>query len=145
HPFMTIDNASNRAIQWRLLVPIIWRVLHLPPKMVLAVPFLGCLATLGYIAHLVLREGERLSAAFATAVIFACCPWFFVSTGWLSYEDSWTVLGLLLIAFGRPRVAIVLACAFEPFIDERFVFGLPLAVVMRCVFFDLLERGARQT
>jgi hypothetical protein len=43
------------------------------------------------------------------------------------------VLGLLVAAFGRSKVAAGLACLLTPWVDERFVLTLPLVVVVRCI------------
>ncbi|HUG11161.1 MAG TPA: hypothetical protein VMM36_09115 [Opitutaceae bacterium] len=54
-----------------------------------------------------------------------------VSTGWLGMNDAWVGLGLCYLAFGRRMPLVIAACVVCPFIDERFVFGLPLALVVR--------------
>jgi hypothetical protein len=89
------------------------------------------LLTLGYVAHLVRREGAPWWVALAASVLSATASWFFVSTGWLAYFDSWCVLGLLVAAFGRSKVATGLACLLTPWVDERFVLTLPLVVIVR--------------
>jgi hypothetical protein len=63
--------------------------------------------------------------------LLAALPWFFVSTGWLAYFDSWFVLGLVAVAFVRSRVALVAACLAIPWIEERIVLGLPVALLVR--------------
>ena len=136
HPFATVQNQSNRGLQWRLLIPLIGYVLRLPPGAVLAIPMFGSVIVLAYIAHRVLRDGGGVMAALAATIAIAACPWFFVSTGWLGYGDSLAVLGLLLVAFASSRAVVIGACALAPFVDERFVFGLPLAVVVRIVYLD---------
>jgi TPR repeat protein len=51
--------------------------------------------------------------------------------GWLGYYDSWLALGLLSVAFTRSRLVVIAVCLLTPWIDERFVLGLPLALFTR--------------
>jgi hypothetical protein len=132
-PFRPITNPSNRVIKWRLLFPIVGHYLHLPPRAFLALPAVGCLLVLGYMAHLIRRESGGWWAPFAASALVGTTSWFFVSTGWLAYFDSWYMLGLLVAAFGRSKVAAGLACLLTPWVDERFVLTLPLVVVVRCI------------
>ncbi len=131
NPFVTITNPTNRHINWRLLFPIVGHYLHLPRAIFLALPVLGCLFVLGYVAHLVRRESGTWWAALAASALLGTTSWFFVSTGWLAYFDSWYVLGLLVAAFGRSKIATGLACLLTPWVDERFVLTLPLLLVIR--------------
>ncbi|HVW22184.1 MAG TPA: tetratricopeptide repeat protein [Opitutaceae bacterium] len=141
HPFAFDATPNNRVIEWRLFFPLVGRALFLPPKAYLALPQLGCLAALAYAAGVLLRRGVGRAATLAAAVVLATCSWFFVSTGWLGYFDSWYILGLLAAAFA-PRGAAVAAVLVCPWIDERFVLALPLALVLRDRDGELFE-GAR--
>jgi hypothetical protein len=67
--------------------------------------------------------------------------WFFVSTGWLAYFDSWYVLGLLVATFSRSPFAAAAACLLSPWVDERFVLALPLVVLVRGIGAGMLEHG----
>jgi hypothetical protein len=133
NPFVPVTNPTNRVINWRLLFPILGHYLHLPPWAFLGLPALGCLFVLAYVAHLVQRESGTWWAALAASALTATTSWFFVSTGWLAYFDSWCVLGLLVTAFGRSNVATGLACLLTPWVDERFVLALPLVLVVRVI------------
>jgi hypothetical protein len=134
HPFEPVHNPTvNRVITWRLLFPVTWHYLHLPHWLYLATPHLGCLLTLGLIAHLVLQRTGNRWWAFLAALLMATCNWFFVSMGWLAYFDSWAIGGLLLLAFGNSRVVLALVCLLSPWIDERFLLAVPLCLVIRTV------------
>ncbi|MBI5692173.1 MAG: tetratricopeptide repeat protein [Verrucomicrobia bacterium] len=130
-PLAPIANPSNRAIEWRLLFPFLGYALHLPPRFYLALPGLGCLATLLYGALLLQRHGWRSVETLPALLVIGSAPWFFVSTGWLAYFDSWVVLALLVCTFTRSRVALGGACLLAPWIDERFLFFLPLCLLLR--------------
>ena len=56
---------------------------------------------------------------------------FFTSMGWLGYYDSLLALALLAVAFSPARPLVLAACLLAPWIDERFVIGLPLALLVR--------------
>ncbi len=127
-PFARIENRYNRVLQWRLLFPLLGHWLHLPRRLFLALPHVGCLAALALIAHITFREfQQRLLAVLATALA-AGCTWFFVSTGWLSYNDSWTILGLVAVALLRSRIVLAAAVLLCPWIDERFLLLLPVCL-----------------
>ncbi len=104
---------------------------HLPAWFYLALPQIGCLLCLGLVAWL---SHERLHDWLATWLItalFAALPWFFVSTGWLAYFDSWLVLSILLASFIPSRAVLLATCVLAPWIDERFVIALPVIVTVR--------------
>lgn len=132
-PFVPIENASNRVVRWRILFPLLAHVLHVPRLAFLMLPHVGCLLVLGFLIHLFQRETRDRLLAFLAALLLGTSSWFFVSTGWLTYFDSWYVLGLLLVAFARSRPWLIAACLLVPWIDERFVLGLPLALVARAL------------
>ncbi|MBV8780125.1 MAG: tetratricopeptide repeat protein, partial [Phycisphaerae bacterium] len=102
----------------------------------MAIPHLGCLVVLGLVAHLVLHQTRRGDWAFYGAALAATGSWFFVSTGWLTYADSWYLLGLLIVSFLPSRWLLAATCLIEPFIDDRFVLMLPLAFVVRLIALD---------
>jgi tetratricopeptide (TPR) repeat protein len=130
HPFAFAASANNRVIEWRLFFPVVGHGLGLPPWLYLALPHLGCLLVLVFVARLLLRHGFPAWEAFAATTLVATCSWFFVSTAWLAYFDSWYVLGLLLTVFAPPGEMLA-AILVTPWIDERFVLTLPLCLLLR--------------
>jgi tetratricopeptide (TPR) repeat protein len=137
-PFKPTTNATNRVITWRVLFPLVAHYLHFPRLLYLALPPLGCLLVLALALDVLLRRtGDRL-LALAGGTLAGSTSWFFVSTGWLTYFDSWYVLGLCVVTFVRSRIALVLVCAATPWIDERFILALPLCLLVRGMLFDQL-------
>ncbi len=129
-----IADPLHRAIQWRLLFPLIGRMLPLPTPLFFGLAHLGCLLVLGYMVTLLRRRGLAwLECGFA-AVALGAASWFFTSTGWLGYWDSWLALALLLVAFADSPWAVWFACLWAPWVDERFVFAAPLALLCRYLF-----------
>jgi len=134
-----IDSPYHKVIAWRLLLPVIWHFLRLPAWLYLAMPAAGCLLALWLVAWLSYgRYGDWVETWLTTAV-FAALPWFFVSTGWLAYFDSWLVIGLLLAAFIPSRILLGLTCFLTPWIDERFVLAIPVAFSARMVCLRRIE------
>lgn len=131
HPGAEIADPLHRAIQWRLLFPVIGHVLHLPPVVFFSLAHVGCLLVLGYLAGLLRRQGWSWRDTLLATVSFGAASWFFTSTGWLGYFDAWFALGLLLVAFADSRWTVWTACLWAPWVDERFVVALPLALLCR--------------
>jgi hypothetical protein len=131
NPFKPVTNSSNRVITWRLLFPLLAHYLHLPRGVYLALPFVGCLLVLLLLLHVLTRRTGSRRLALAGTVLAASTSWFFVSTGWLAYFDSWYMLGLCLVVFSRPRTGLAACCLTMPWIDERFILSLPLGLLLR--------------
>jgi len=141
-PWAPADSASNAVIAWRLLFPLIWYCLSLPYWLYLVVPFVGCVLVLWLVAWIVQQRWQDWPQTFMATALFAALPWYFVSTGWLSYFDSWLVLGLLIVSFIESRVWVIVVCLLAPWIDERFVFALPIAVAVRALALRRIEQRA---
>lgn len=130
-----IDAPMHKIVRWRLLVPAMSHVLHLPPWATLGSAHAGAcvyvliLATIGCLASLGPRRA--LFDGFAVAVIAGAAAPFFTSMGWLGYYDSWLAVALLTAALAPRRWMVIVACVLAPWIDERFVIGLPLALLVR--------------
>ncbi len=131
---------QNFSANWRFFFPLLGHYLHIPALIFFCLPHFGCLIVLALIIHLVCKyTGNRL-LALETAILMATTSWFFVSTGWLTYFDSWLVLGLLVISFSSSFWMVAFACAITPWIDERFVMTLPIACIVRGVYFNLFSQ-----
>src|SRR6185312_1701767 len=98
-PWTRSFDALHRVMAWRVLFPFVWHYGHLPPRWILAMPQIGCVAVLWLVAWLTHRQLNRWWPTVLATLLFAALPWFFVSSGWLGYFDSWYVLGLLATAF----------------------------------------------
>jgi hypothetical protein len=133
HPFDRITDFGNRGAEWRLLFPVLGHELVLPPDLILFSSHLGAVAVLAYVMHTVVSRSTEWASALMSALLLGTTSWFFVSTGWLGYGDSWCVLGLFAIAFADRKMGLAEACLLVPWIDERFLIGLPIAFVVRAV------------
>jgi TPR repeat protein len=130
-----IDDVNHQIVRWRLLPPSLGRVLHLPDWMTLGLAHVGCLSLILALTRFALRLGPegpgRGREAWAFAVVAGATAPFFTSMGWLGYYDSWLALALLTVVWSGRRRWVWLACLLAPWVDERFVLGLPLALVAR--------------
>ncbi|MFT3831078.1 MAG: hypothetical protein QM691_15370 [Opitutaceae bacterium] len=124
-----VPDPLHGAIQWRLLFPLVGHALGLSPWPFFALAPLGGLAVLAFAITVLRRRDAGWSECALATVILGVGGWFFATVGWLGYFDAWVVLGLLLVAFARSRWTVWLACLWAPWIDERFVLGLPLALL----------------
>lgn len=131
HPGAPITDSLHAAIQWRLLFPVIGRVLHLPAPWLFALAHLGCLLVLGFVITLFRRAQLGWIETVLATVVFGAASWFFTSAGWLGYYDSWLAFALLLVAFAETRPALWGAFLWAPWVDERFVIAAPLALLCR--------------
>ena len=138
-PWAPVEHPTNKVIAWRLLFPLIWHYLHLPRWAFLAMPQVGCVLVLWLVAWISHREFRNWPQTWMTTTLFATLLWFFVSTGWLTYFDSWLVLGLLVVAFVESRLALALTCLATPWVDERFVMALPVLLSVRAVALGRIE------
>jgi hypothetical protein len=121
------------AMQWRLLPPVVAHYLGLRGRAALGLPWAGVLALLGYVAVLHARRLPDARFVFGGTLLVATTSAVLVPVGWLGINDAWVWLGLLAVAFGRAGWAAPVACLLCPWIDERFVIGLPLAWIVRCL------------
>jgi len=131
NPFVKIENPSNLVINWRLFFPLVGHWLHFPVWSYLMIPQIGCIIAVAYILRLVWKRTGQKTLALLAACTVASADRFFVSMGWLTYFDSWFVLGLLVVCFSPSRWAMGVMCLVVPWIDERFIFSLPVCTVAR--------------
>ena len=136
-----IDAPNHKIVRWRLLIPAIGYFLRLPSWFVLGLAPVGCLALVLMFVDLGFRWSptpgkinQSSEAIFLGLVAGATAP-FFTSMGWLGYYDSWLALALVAVAFVQSRWLVALACLLGPWLDERFVIGLPLALCVRYRYF----------
>lgn len=130
-----IRDSNHKIVRWRLLIPAVGHMLRLPDWCTLGLAHLGCLAWIVALVELGRRQARQAGRspfeAFALAIVAGASAPFFASMGLLGYYDSWLVLALLVVAFAPNRGWVLAACVLGPWIDERFVIGLPLALSVR--------------
>jgi tetratricopeptide (TPR) repeat protein len=133
HPGAPVADALHGGIQWRLLFPVIGKVLALPPAVLFGLAHVGCVAVLGFIITVLRRRGAAWTESVLAALTLGAGSWYFASVCWLGYFDSWLVLALLIVAFAQSPRSVWLACLWAPWVDERFVLAAPLALLCRAL------------
>jgi hypothetical protein len=119
------------AMRWRWFPQVIVFLCGGSRWLALLFPWLGVWAFLCFVFKVVRTETpDELTSFLITIVIGSTSP-VLISTGWLGMNDAWVVLGLCYLAFGRRAWVAAIVCCLCPFIDERFVFGVPAAILIR--------------
>lgn len=129
-----IEPAIHKIVRWRLLVPAVAHGLSLPDGLTLGLAHVGCLVLVLVLVAIGLKRpapARPAIEALGLGLIAGASAPFFTSMGWVGYYDSLLALGLLAVAFARNRWVVAVACVLAPWIDERFVIGLPLALCVR--------------
>jgi len=119
------------AMHWRFVPQVIVWAFGGNRAVALAIPWLGAWALLVYIYRLCRRNQIAPGTSIYLTLLLGASAPVLASTGWLGVNDAWVALGLCCLAFDRRKLLLALACLLGPFIDERFVFGVPLALLIR--------------
>jgi hypothetical protein len=128
HPFR---RDVEPAVRWRLLPPLVCHALRLEGNEPLAFCWLGLAAfAVSLAARLDIVTGSRPWAAIGT-VGFATSGPFITALDWLGLNDGWYLLALLESAAGKSMWALAAWTLVGPWVDERFLIALPLALFVR--------------
>jgi hypothetical protein len=131
HPFR---RDVEPAMRWRFLPQLVAHGLGLSPRLALAIPWLGVAALLVACGRMAGRTAAMTTRAhFEVLVIVATVSPILCSTGWLGINDAWVGLGLVTVAFSPQTGWLFAAVLLAPWVDERFWFGLPAALVIRAL------------
>lgn len=122
---------TDAGLGWRLAPAWLARGLGLHGYAALLVPWLGLLLLLTLFATLVLRRLDDRWLALLGTVLLGTTSATLTVTGWLGLNDAWYASALLTLAFVRQPAALVIAAFAGPWVDERFVLALPLALWVR--------------
>jgi hypothetical protein len=119
------------ALRWRMLIPVVAHDLGLSPVQYLWLPWIG-IATLvvaaGRYAWRASHDVQRTACAMGLAT--TSFAWLGGTCG-LGNMDSFYLTALLVCAFSPSDTAVLAACLFGPWIDERFLLALPLVAAVR--------------
>jgi hypothetical protein len=119
------------AVRWRLLPPVACHALGLKGNQPLAFCWLGlAMLAVALAARLDLLAGSRAWALVGT-VGFATTGPFITPLDWLGLNDGWYLLALLESTAGKSLWALTAWTFVGPWIDERFLIALPLALFVR--------------
>jgi hypothetical protein len=122
------DDVEN-IMRWRLGPPLVAHLLGLRGFSALALPWLGIVSLLSYVAVVLRRSVDERGFVLGGTVLVATTAAVVFPLHWMGLNDAWIWLCLLIVAFEDSFVALLLACLAGPWVDERFIIGLPLAYV----------------
>lgn len=130
---LDLSGVREPAMRWRVLPALVAHHLHLGSAAVWLVPWLGILACLAHAAGTILRlTGDRTITVLALCLLSGSGG-IITATNLLGINDAWVLLGLNVVAFSPSAWAITVAGLLTPWVDERFLIALPLAVACRMV------------
>lgn len=85
-----------------------------------------------YVATLLHRRSPSPAFVFSGCLLVAWSSAALVPLHWLELTHAWIWLALLAVAVaGHADRSLILACLLALWVDERFVIGLPLALLVR--------------
>jgi len=126
--------AHDPALRWRLLPAALCHLAGLRGHAVFLFPWIGLVLLLAQISGtLADRSGDRVLALFGACLVGTTSGVWTVTT-WLGINDAWYLSALIAVVYTRSPVVLVLAGFGGPWVDERFLLGLPLAVLLRYSF-----------
>jgi hypothetical protein len=119
------------AVRWRLFPPVACHALGLTGKSAQAF----CWAGLAIFTFALAARLDGLAAGRSWALLgtigFATSGPFITAVGWLGLNDGWYLLALLEAAAGESVLALAGWAFVGIWTDERFLIGLPLALLVR--------------
>jgi hypothetical protein len=119
------------AVRWRLLPPLVCSGLGLTGYEPLAFCALGLAAFAVVLAARLDQLTANRPWALLGTVGFATSGPFITALGWLGLNDGWYLLALLETVAVRSLWALAAWAFIGPWIDERFLIALPLALYVR--------------
>jgi hypothetical protein len=130
------------ALRHRLLPVLAARALGLTGYAGFALGWMGVVVLLACVYSLMSQSGVPGAVATSTAFLFASTSAVITSFGWLGIFDSWWVLALIVVAMSPKLWPVAVAGLAGPWIDERFIIGLPLAFLARWLVYQWQPRIA---
>jgi hypothetical protein len=119
------------ALMWRRLPPLVCNLLGLGGKLPLLVPYLGIVVLSIHVAFLLRSHLPDRRYVFGGTLLFTTTSGVLFPLDILGINDAWVWWAQLAVAFGRGRWILPVACLLAPWVDERFIIGLPVALLAR--------------
>jgi hypothetical protein len=127
------DDIEN-IMRWRFGPPLVANLLGMRGFSAQAIPWLGVAALLAYVAIVLRRGVSKCGFVLGGTVLVATTAAVVFPLRWIGLNDAWIWLCLLIVAFEDSALLLLLACLAGPWVDERFIIGLPLACVSGAAF-----------
>lgn len=125
-PYVKIPDIGSNVLEWRLFFPVIGHFFNIHWIPFFSLAHFSALALTVYAIWWVLQRTRSWAAGLIAGVLTCTSSAFFISTGFLGYFDAAMTLALCVCCLERRRVALWAAASIAPWIDERFIYALPL-------------------
>ncbi len=123
--------AHDPALRWRLLPAVVCHGIGLRGHAAFILPWVGLLLLLGQSVLLIENRTHDRALALIVTCLVATTSGIWTVTTWFGINDAWYLSALVAVAFARSPIAFALAAFAGPWIDERFLIGLPVALLLR--------------
>jgi len=120
-----------QALRWRMLIPVVAHDLRLTDRQYLWLPWVGSFILLALVGWYAWRSSHDVIKFAATVGLFVTSSAWSSGIWGLGCMDPFYLVGLLLVSFSPSPLAVLAACLFCPWIDERFLLALPLCAALR--------------
>jgi hypothetical protein len=121
------------ALMWRLLPPLVCHGLGLGGRVPLLLPYVGILVLTTYVALLLRSRLADPRYVLGGTVLLTTTSAVLFPLDVLAMNDAWVWWAQLAVAFSTGRWVLPVACLLAPWVDERFIIGLPLALLVRAL------------
>ncbi|MCC6416501.1 MAG: hypothetical protein IT582_11385 [Opitutaceae bacterium] len=119
------------AMLWRQLPALVCHYAGLRSRTAFLFPWLGAFTAVVYVAVVAARQNPAPRFVWGCTLLYASSAALLVPAHWFGINDGWIWLGLLAVAFGRSTFTPVIAILLCPWVDERFLIALPVALLIR--------------
>jgi hypothetical protein len=119
---------SEPIVAYRISVPVLAWVLHLPPAVCTVIQLLFLILAYAVIFRVVAKRTEN--PAFAVLVVAGLSLTFFAhfTNRWYGYLDSFSHLCSALALISANPLVLICTCIFGTLNDERWIFSIPLLI-----------------
>jgi len=119
------------AMRWRILPALVAHVFQLGTSAIWVLPHVGLFVLFGYFGTTLAQQtGDRLTGLLAT-VLLATTGAVITITNLFGMNDAWFVIGIVAAVCSRSPAMLLSVGLLCPWVDERFLLALPLAVLCR--------------
>jgi hypothetical protein len=120
-----------QSIRWRLLLPVLGHTLGLSPHVYFTLPWIGAAWLVGLAIHYSRQRGATRWNALAVGVLTGTSSAFFSASCAMGYFDPFYLIPLVIVCYTPSPVILLAACVLGPWVDEKFLFMLPVCGLVR--------------
>jgi hypothetical protein len=119
---------SEPIIAYRISVPVLAWILHLPPTVCTFIQLLFLIASYAVLFRVVSQRTEN--PAFSVLVVAGLSLTFFAhwTNSWLGFPDSFSHFCSALALISSNPLVLIFTCIFGTLNDERWIFSIPFVI-----------------